>query len=155
MEKGKVLKVSGPLVVADGMKDAKMYEVVRVSEEKLMGEIIELNGDEASIQVYEETTGIGPGEPVYRTGETMTVELGPGLLTSIYDGIQRPLHLIEKEAGSYITRGIDVPGLDYEKQWEFKPIKAKGDNVVGGDIIGEVDETTLIMHKIMVPPHTI
>jgi V/A-type H+-transporting ATPase subunit A len=153
MEKGTIIKVSGPLVVANGMKDAKMYEVVRVSDEKLMGEIIELDGDEASIQVYEETGGIGPGDPVYRTGETMTVELGPGLLTSIYDGIQRPLHLIEKEAGAYITRGIDVPGLDYEKQWDFKPTKAKGDQVEAGDILGEIEETTLITHKIMVPPH--
>lgn len=152
MKQGVIVKVSGPLVVANGMKDAKMYEVVRVSEEKLMGEIIELKGDEASIQVYEETTGIGPGDPVYRTGETMTVELGPGLLTSVYDGIQRPLQLIEEAAGPYITRGIDVPGLDYEKKWEFKSLKSKGDEVVAGDIIGEVVETTLIVHKIMIPP---
>jgi len=153
MEKGIITKVSGPLVIANGMKDAKMYEVVRVSDEKLMGEIIELNEDEASIQVYEETGGIGPGDPVYRTGETMTVELGPGLLTSIYDGIQRPLKLIEEKAGPYITRGIDVPGLDYEKAWEFKPTASKGDKVEAGDILGEVQETTLIAHKIMVPPH--
>jgi V/A-type H+/Na+-transporting ATPase subunit A len=153
MENGIITKVSGPLVVAKGMKDCKMYEVVRVSEEKLMGEIIELNGDEASIQVYEETSGIGPGDPVYRTGGTMSVELGPGLLTSIYDGIQRPLHLIEKEAGAFITRGINVPGLDYEKIWEFKPIVAKGNSVIAGDIIGEVQETNLISHKIMIPPH--
>ncbi len=153
MEKGIITKVSGPLVIANGMKDAKMYEVVRVSDEKLMGEIIELNDDEASIQVYEETGGIGPGDPVYRTGETMTVELGPGLLTSIYDGIQRPLKLIEEKAGPYITRGIDVPGLDYEKAWEFKPTASKGDKVVAGDILGGVQETTLIEHKIMVPPH--
>lgn len=152
MEKGTITKVSGPLVIANGMKSSKMFEVVRVSEEKLMGEIIELRGDEASIQVYEDTTGIGPGEVVYATGETMSVELGPGLLESIYDGIQRPLALIEEKAGSFITRGIDVPGLDHEKKWAFKPLKAKGDEVYGGDIIGEVDETTLIMHKIMVPP---
>ncbi|MFH1284844.1 MAG: V-type ATP synthase subunit A [Candidatus Peregrinibacteria bacterium] len=152
MEKGTITKVSGPLVVANGMRDARMYEVVRVSEEKLRGEIIELNGDEASIQVYEDTGGIGPGDPVYATGETMTVELGPGLLTSIYDGIQRPLELIEKAAGAYITRGIDVPGLDYEKKWEFKPTKSKGEQVEHGDIIGEIDETTLISHKIMIPP---
>ena len=152
MKEGKVIKVSGPLVVANGMKDAKMFEVVRVSDEKLMGEIIELNGDEASIQVYEDTAGIGPGDPVHRTGETMTVELGPGLLTSIYDGIQRPLHLIEKEAGAYITRGINVPGLDHSKKWNFKPVKAKGDDVQGGDILGEVEETALIAHKVMVPP---
>ncbi len=153
MEKGIITKVSGPLVVASGMRNAKMYEVVRVSDEKLMGEIIELNEDEASIQVYEETGGIGPGDPVYRTGETMTVELGPGLLTSIYDGIQRPLKLIEEAVGPYITRGIDVPSLDYEKSWEFKPTASKGDKIQAGDILGEVDETTLIIHKIMVPPH--
>ena len=152
MEKGKVIKVSGPLVVADNMKDAKMYEVVRVSDEKLMGEIIELDGDNASIQVYEETSGIGPGDNVYRTGETMSVELGPGLLTSIYDGIQRPLKLIEDAAGPYITRGIDVPGLDYDAKWDFKPTKSKGEEVDAGDVIGEVQETTLISHKIMVPP---
>ena len=152
MEKGTIIKVSGPLVVAKGMRNAKMYEVVRVSDEKLMGEIIELNEDEASIQVYEETTGIGPGEPVYLTGETMSVDLGPGLLTSIYDGIQRPLHLIEKEAGSFITRGIDVPALDYDKKWDFKATKNKGDQVVAGDVLGEVEETNLIMHKIMLPP---
>ncbi len=152
MEKGTIIKVSGPLVVANGMKDAKMYEVARVSDEKLMGEIIEINGDLASIQVYEETGGIGPGDPVYKTGETMSVELGPGLLTSIYDGIQRPLPLLEKEAGAYITRGLDVPGLDHSKKWEFKAIKSKGDKVFGGDIIGEVEETTLITHKVMVPP---
>ena len=151
MEKGTIIKVSGPLVIAKGMKNSKMFEVVRVSDEKLMGEIIELNDDQASIQVYEETSGIGPGDPVYATGETMSVELGPGLLESFYDGIQRPLHLIEKEAGSFITRGIDVPGLDREKKWDFKPTKSKGDSVCGGDIIGEVQETTLIAHKIMVP----
>lgn len=152
MEKGTIIKVSGPLVVASGMKNAKMYEVVRVSDEKLMGEIIELDGDNASIQVYEETIGIGPGDPVYLSGETMSVELGPGLLTSIYDGIQRPLHLIEKVAGPFITRGIDVPGLDHEKQWDFKPSKSKGESVSGGDILGEVQETNLIAHRIMVPP---
>ncbi|MBU0668332.1 V-type ATP synthase subunit A [Patescibacteria group bacterium] len=152
MQQGTITKVSGPLVVANGMKNAKMYEVVRVSQEKLMGEIIELEGDEASIQVYEDTTGIGPGEPVFLTGETMSVELGPGLLESIYDGIQRPLALIEKEAGSYITRGIDVPGLNYDKSWDFKPTRSKGDSVVGGDILGEVEETSLITHKVMVPP---
>ncbi len=151
MKQGIITKVSGPLVIAKGMKDSKMYEVVRVSDEKLMGEIIELNGDEASIQVYEDTTGIGPGEPVYPTGETMTVELGPGLLTSIYDGIQRPLELIEKEAGAFITRGVDVPGLNYDKKWDFKALKSKGDKVEGGDILGEVEETTLITHKVMVP----
>jgi V/A-type H+/Na+-transporting ATPase subunit A len=152
MDKGIITKVSGPLVIASGMKNSRMYEVVRVSEEKLMGEIIELRGDNASIQVYEDTTGIGPGEAVYKTGETMSVELGPGLLESIYDGIQRPLALIEKEAGSFITRGINVPGLDHNKKWTFKPVKSSGDNISCGDIIGEVKETTLITHKVMVPP---
>lgn len=152
MEKGTIIKVSGPLVIASGMKNARMYEVVKVSDEKLIGEIIELEGDRASIQVYEETTGIGPGETVYTTGETMSVELGPGLLTSIYDGIQRPLELIEKEAGAFITRGIDLPGLDHAKKWDFKPVKSKGDKVSAGDILGEVAETTLITHKVMVPP---
>ncbi|MBA4336330.1 V-type ATP synthase subunit A [bacterium] len=153
MEKqGTIIKVSGPLVVAKNMEGARMYEVVRVSDHKLIGEIIGIDGDKASIQVYEETSGVGPGEPVYSTGETMTVELGPGLLQSIYDGIQRPLPLIQKQSGSYIKRGIDVPGLDREKRWEFKAVKNNGDRVVGGDIIGEVEETSLITHKIMVPP---
>lgn len=151
MEQGTIVKVSGPLVIANGMKNAKMYEVVRVSDEKLMGEIIELDGETASIQVYEDTTGIGPGDPVFATGETMSVDLGPGLLTSIYDGIQRPLELIEKEAGAYITRGIDVPALDYQKKWEFKASVKKGDTVLGGDILGECPETTLITHRVMVP----
>lgn len=152
-QKGTILKVSGPLVVAKGMSGAKMYEVVRVSEEKLMGEIIELAGDEASIQVYEDTTSVGPGEPVYRTGETMSVELAPGLLESIYDGVQRPLNLIEKEAESaFIARGIDVPGIDRQRQWDFVSVAKKGDTVTGGDVLGTVQETTLIEHKIMVPP---
>ena len=143
--------MSGPLVVAKGLKNAKMYEVVKVSEEKLLGEIIELNGDEASIQVYEDTTGIGPGEPVYTTGDTMSVDLGPGLLESIYDGIQRPLHLLEKVSGPFIARGIEVPSLDREKKWDFTPIKSNQDKVEAGDILGEIQETTLIKHKVMVP----
>ncbi len=151
MEKGEIIKVSGPLVVAKGMRNAKMYEVVKVSEEKLLGEIIELNGDEASIQVYEDTEGIGPGEPVYATGETMSVELGPGLLYSFYDGIQRPLKLIEEASGPFISRGIDVPGIDREKKWDVTALKAKGDKVYPGDILAETQETTLISHKIMVP----
>ncbi|MBU0577999.1 V-type ATP synthase subunit A [Patescibacteria group bacterium] len=150
-EKGTIIKVSGPLVVASGMKHAKMYEVVNVSDQRLVGEVIELNGDEASIQVYEETGGIGPGEPVYLTGQTLSVELGPGLLESIYDGIQRPLALIEKASGSFIGRGISVPGIDRKKKWEFKPTVANGDTVGEGDVLGEVQETTLISHKIMVP----
>ena len=152
MQQGTITKVSGPLVLASGMKNAKMYEVVRVSDEKLMGEIIELDEDIASIQVYEDTIGIGPGEPVYLTGETMSVELGPGLLESIYDGIQRPLAAIEKEAGAFITRGIDVPGLDHNKKWEFNATKSKGDKVEAGDVLGEVQETTLLKHRVMVPP---
>jgi V/A-type H+-transporting ATPase subunit A len=150
-EQGTIIKVSGPLVVARGMKHAKMYEVAHVSEQKLVGEVIELNGDEASIQVYEETGGIGPGEPVYLTGQTLSVELGPGLLEGIYDGIQRPLALIEKASGSFIGRGISVPGIDRKKKWDFKAAVETGANVVEGDVLGEVQETTLITHKVMVP----
>ena len=149
-----ITKVAGPLVVASGMGDAKMYEVVKVSKEKLIGEVIELHGEHASIQVYEETSGIGPGEPVERTGLTLSVELAPGLLTSIYDGIQRPLELIEKEAQSaFITRGIEVPGLSRSAKWDFTPVAKVGDQVSGGDILGTVPETTLIEHKVMVPPN--
>ena len=149
----KITRVSGPLVQADNMRDAKMYEVVQVSAEKLLGEIIELNGDIASIQVYEETAGIGPGEVVVRTGKTMSAMLAPGLLESIYDGIQRPLKLIESESGDhFIARGVKVSGIDLKKKWEFKPLVQKGDNVSEGDFLGEVKETTLITHKIMVPP---
>ncbi len=148
-----IIKVAGPLVVADSMKSAKMYEVVRVSKERLIGEVIELHGDTASIQVYEETSGIGPGEPVELTGQTLSVDLAPGLLTSIYDGIQRPLPLIEREAKSpYITRGISVPAIDRAQKWTFVPSVEKGANVVSGDILGTVQETTLIEHRIMVPP---
>ena len=152
LKQGKIIKVSGPLVVASGMEDAKMFDVVKVSDEKLVGEIIEIHGDEASIQVYENTSGIGPGEPVYLTGKPLAVELGPGLIKSIYDGVQRPLTLIYEQAGDYITRGIDVPGIDREKKWEFKPLKKASEEVKSGDILGEVDETVLIKHKIMVPP---
>lgn len=149
---GKIIKVSGPLVVASGMKNAQMYEVVRVSEHKLIGEIIGLKGDTASIQVYEETSGLGPGEPVYQTGKPLSVELGPGLLKSIYDGIQRPLNLLREQSGDFITRGIEVPSLDREKKWNFTPTVKDGDEVVEGDILGEVPETDLITHKVMVPP---
>ncbi len=153
MSNATITKVAGPLVVAKGMKEAKMFEVVRVSKEKLIGEVIELHGDEASIQVYEETSGVGPGEPVERTGLTLSVDLGPGLLESFYDGIQRPLQKIEEEAKSaFISRGIEVPGLDRERKWEFKAVASAGDTVTGGDIIGTVQETTLIEHKVMVPP---
>jgi len=151
IKEGKIVKVSGPLVVAKGMSGSKMYDVVRVSEKKLIGEIIELKGDLASIQVYEDTGGVGPGEPVYPTFEPLSVELGPGLIESIYDGIQRPLDLIREMAGDTITRGITLPALNREKKWHFIPKKKKGDIVKSGDIIGEVQETVLVSHKIMVP----
>ena len=151
--KGTITRVSGPLVKAVGLDAPKMYELVKVSDKGLMGEIIELNGDEVSIQVYEETGGVGPGEPVIGTGQTMSVELGPGLLESIYDGIQRPLHVIEEKSGDcYIARGIEADGIDREKIWDFKPVAKVGSVVVEGDILGEVQETTLINHKVMVPP---
>ncbi|MFQ6093773.1 MAG: V-type ATP synthase subunit A [bacterium] len=152
MKTGTIVKVSGPLVVAEGMDEAKMYDVVRVSDRRLIGEVIELRGDRASIQVYEETGGLGPGEPVYCTGMPLSVELGPGLVESIYDGIQRPLDIIRDRVGSYITRGIDVPGLDREKKWLFQPQAEKGDAVTAGDVLGIVNETSMCVHKIMVPP---
>ena len=147
-----ITKVAGPLVIASGMRNAKMYEVVRVSNEKLVGEVIELHGDTASIQVYEETSGVKPGEPVLLTGQTLSVELAPGLLTSIFDGIQRPLELIEKAAESpFITRGIEVPSLDKKALWDFVPRVSKGMTVHEGDILGTVQETKLIEHRVMVP----
>lgn len=149
---GEIIKVSGPLVVARGMSGSKMYDVVRVSEKNLIGEIIELKGDVASMQVYEETGGIGPGEPVFPTHEPLSVELGPGLIGSIYDGVQRPLDDIMKQAGNSITRGIAIPALDREEKWKFEPIKKEGNKVNGGDIIGEVQETILVRHKVMIPP---
>ncbi len=152
-KEGIIEKVSGPLVVATGMEGAEIYEVVRVGEERLSGEIIEMRGGTASIQVYEETAGIGPGEPVQRTGNQLSVVLGPGLLGSIYDGIQRPLNAIYKEAGDFITRGIEVPALDEEKKWDFTSKVKKGDKVVSGDILGEVKETKSLTHKIMLPPY--
>jgi len=151
MRKGEITKVSGPLVVAKGMKGSKMYDVVRVSEERLVGEIIGLSGDMASIQVYEETSGIGPGEPVYITDQPLFVELGPGLIESIYDGIQRPLDIIREQTGDNISRGVEIPALERDKKWHFKPSLRKGDKVSPGDIIGEVQETVLVNHKIMVP----
>lgn len=148
-----ITKVAGPLVVASGMRQAKMYEVVRVAKERLVGEVIELHGDTASIQVYEETSGVRPGEPVELTGQTLSVDLAPGLLTSIFDGIQRPLEQIEKKAGSpFISRGIDVPGLDRKVQWDFRPSVTIGTAVKEGDVLGTVQETTLIEHRVMVPP---
>jgi V/A-type H+-transporting ATPase subunit A len=152
MVEGKIVKVAGPLVVADGMPDARMFDMVRVGEKELIGEIIELKEGKASIQVYEETAGIGVGEKVVSTGQPLVVELGPGIMEKIYDGIQRPLDKLAEESGAFITRGLLIPGLDREKKWEFKPVVDKGAPVNPGDVIGEVQETTLVNHKIMVPP---
>ncbi len=152
MTRGTIDKIAGPLVVADGMKDARMYDLVYVSDYKLIGEIIELKGEKASIQVYEETGGLKPGDPVEATGKPLSVELGPGLVTAIYDGIQRPLDEIRKEAGDWITRGIGIRGLDHAKEWDFIPVAAVGLNVTGGEVLGEVPETNIITHRIMVPP---
>lgn len=149
--KGTVVKISGPLVVAEGMRDANMFDVVRVSSKRLIGEIIEMHGDRASIQVYEETAGLGTGEAVESTGEPMSVELGPGLIGSIFDGIQRPLDDIRKACGNNLQRGVEVPSLKREPVWEFTPTVAVGDTVEGGDIIGTVPETDIVLHKIMVP----
>ena len=151
MSQGKVVKVSGPLVIAEGMKDADMFDVVRVSDQGLIGEIIEMRGDMASIQVYEETAGLGPGTPVVSTGAPLSVELGPGLIETMYDGIQRPLEEMRKLAGSNISRGIQVPALKREKKWEFVPTKKVGDRVEAGDIFGTVQETIVVQQKIMVP----
>jgi V/A-type H+-transporting ATPase subunit A len=144
--------VSGPLVVADGMREARMFDVVLVSDKRLIGEIIEVKGDLASIQVYEDTGGLGPGEPVESLGEPLSVELGPGLIESIYDGIQRPLDQIRAQVGDHVTRGVHVPGLDRAAKWEFKATAKAGDQVVGGDILGTVQETSLVVHRILVPP---
>ncbi len=148
---GKVVKVAGPVVVADGMTGARMYDVVRVGKLSLIGEIVELRGDFASIQVYEETTGMGPGEPVIDTEAQLSVELGPGLIESIYDGIQRPLNLLVDAEGAFMSRGSAMPGLNREKKWHFKPTVSEGTKVGPGDIIGQVQETTLVVHRIMVP----
>ena len=148
---GKIVKVSGPLIVASGMADVQMFDVVRVSEKHLIGEVIELRGDKASIQVYEETGGIGPGEPVVSTGAPLSVELAPGLIESIYDGIQRPLSEIRKLAGDRITRGIEVNALDHEKLWNFCPVAKVGDTLQAGDVLGTVQETEAVLHKIMYP----
>jgi V/A-type H+-transporting ATPase subunit A len=149
---GRVVKVAGPLVVARDLAYPKMYDLVRVGDERLMGEIIELHGEDASVQVYEETGGIGPGDPVFSTGSALSVELGPGLLESIYDGVQRPLDLIRDAVGNYIARGLDMPGLSREKDWEFVPTVKGGDQVAEGDILGTVDETPVVEHRVMVPP---
>ena len=151
MEAGKIVKVSGPLVVAENIPGAKMYDTVKVGEKGLIGEIISLERNLASIQVYEETAGLGPGEPVISSLDPLSVELGPGLIGSIYDGVQRPLTLLREKVGTYIVRGIDVPALDKQKEWEFKPILPKGEKVSEGDVLGIVKETPLIDHKLMVP----
>ena len=151
MKEGKILKVSGPLVVADHMEDVEMYEVVHVGEQRLVGEVIELRGTTASIQVYEATEGLGPGDPVYPTGSPLVVELGPGLIGAIYDGIQRPLDVIQKQIGDYLTRGIKADGIPRETTWHFTPTVEVGADVEAGDVIGEVQETPIVLHNIMVP----
>ncbi|MBD9212821.1 MAG: V-type ATP synthase subunit A [Ruminococcaceae bacterium] len=152
MTTGKISKIAGPLVVATGMREANMFDVVRVSDSKLIGEIIEMHGDRASIQVYEETSGLGTGEPVESTGEPLSVELGPGLIEGIFDGIQRPLEKIRELVGNSLVRGVEVPALDREKKWHFVPKVKAGDKVIGGDILGTVQETEIVEHRIMVKP---
>ena len=152
MTTGKISKIAGPLVVATGMREANMFDVVRVSDSKLIGEIIEMHGDRASIQVYEETSGLGTGEPVESTGEPLSVELGPGLIEGIFDGIQRPLEKIRELVGNSLVRGVEVPALDREKKWHFVSKVKAGDKVVGGDILGTVQETEIVEHRIMVKP---
>ena len=151
MSKGTIVKVAGPLVIAEGMRDANMFDVVRVSQHRLIGEIIEMHGDRASIQVYEETSGLGPGEPVESTDAPLSVELGPGLISSIFDGIQRPLEAIVQAVGNNLERGVEVPALNREAKWHFVPTVKAGDTVVPGDIIGTVQETPIVQQRIMVP----
>lgn len=151
MTQGKIVKISGPLVVAEGMQEADMFDVVRVGEQNLIGEIIEMRDGMASIQVYEETAGLKPGSAVYTTGAPLSVELGPGLIETMYDGIQRPLKGMMEQSGPNITRGISVPALDREKKWEFVATAAVGDEIEAGDIIGTVQETPVVQQKIMVP----
>lgn len=151
MKSGKIIKVSGPLVVASGMEDANVYDVVEVSKDKLIGEVIEMRGDKASIQVYEETTGIGPGDEVYTTGAPLSVELGPGMIEQMFDGIQRPLVGLRNEAGDFLERGVTVNPLNRDKKWEFKKVANVGDEVEPGDVLGTVEETPVVTHKIMVP----
>ena len=151
---GTIRKVSGPLVVAGGMREAKMFDVVRVGEKGLIGEILEMRGDQASIQVYEETAGLGPGETVVSTGAPLSVELAPGLIEKIFDGIQRPLEELLRLSGSNIQRGVSIPAIDRKKRWAFQPVVAEGDRVVGGDVLGTVQETVVVEHRIMVPPDT-
>lgn len=151
MKSGKIIKVSGPLVVASGMEDANVYDVVEVSKDKLIGEVIEMRGDKASIQVYEETTGIGPGDEVYTTGAPLSVELGPGMIEQMFDGIQRPLVGLRNEAGDFLERGVTVNPLNRDKKWEFKKVAKLGDEIEPGDVLGTVEETSVVTHKIMVP----
>jgi V/A-type H+-transporting ATPase subunit A len=151
LSQGRIIKVSGPLVIAEGMRDANMFDVVRVSEHQLIGEILEIHGDRASIQVYEETSGLGPGSPVVSTGVPLSVELGPGLLENIFDGIQRPLETMRRTVGSNITRGVNIQALDRKKKWSFKPAVSVGDTVVAGDILGTVQENVIFKHRILVP----
>ena len=151
MKEGRIIKVSGPLVVAEGMEEANVYDVVEVSDNKLIGEIIEMRGDKASIQVYEETTGIGPGDVVVTTGSPLSIELGPGMLEQMFDGIQRPLLKIQEAVGDFLLKGVSVPALDREKKWQFNPTVAVGEEVEPGKVIGTVQETEIVLHKIMVP----
>ena len=151
MSKGTIKKVAGPLVIAEGMRDANMFDVCRVSDKRLIGEIIEIHGDKASVQVYEETSGLGPGEPVESTGAPLSVELGPGLIGSIFDGIQRPLDDIMKISGNNLQRGVEVPSLKRDLKWNFVPMLSVGDKVTGGDCLGTVAETDIVTQKIMVP----
>ncbi|MBQ0099430.1 MAG: V-type ATP synthase subunit A, partial [Firmicutes bacterium] len=151
MMQGKIVKVSGPLILAENMGDSKLFDVVKVSDKKLIGEIIELRGDKASIQVYEETSGLGPNEIVESTYAPLSVELAPGLIEGIYDGIERPLLKVYEKYGDRICRGINVNSIDHEKKWKFNPTKKAGDKVLSGDILGTVQETTIVNHKIMVP----
>ena len=151
MSIGTIKKVAGPLVIASGMRDANMFDVVRVSNQRLIGEIIEMHGDEASVQVYEETSGLGPGEPVESMNVPMSVELGPGLISSIYDGIQRPLDDIMKLSGNNLKRGVEVPSLKRDLKWNFVPVAKAGDEVEPGDVLGTVQETASVTQKIMVP----
>ena len=154
ISKGVLYRIAGPVVVAKNLA-ARMYDVVRVGNQRLMGEVIQIDKDKVVIQVYEDTSGITPGEPVENTGEQLSVELGPGLLSSIYDGIQRPLPVLQREQGDFIERGVYAPGLDHQKKWNFVPVKKKGDKVHGGEVIGEVEETAGNMHRIMVPPNVL
>lgn len=151
---GKIVKISGPLVIAEGMHEANMFDVVQVGEKKLIGEIIEIHGDLASVQVYEETAGLGRGDIVVSTGAPLSVELGPGMVTNIYDGIQRPLEDLYRISGANIQRGVTCPSLDRSAKWHFIPKSVVGDSVASGDIIGIVNETELVEHRIMIPPKT-